>query len=102
MPSFPARIGDPNRTSRPQDRTRIGTPCPLRSPGSAAQTERLSTAMKDAISSVEAELPNADTSMWRWTLTWLGGHPVAELEDGTIVREDYDGSVVVTAEDLDL
>ena len=63
---------------------------------------RLSDAMKDAIRGVEKELPDVDTSMWRWTLTWLEGHPVAELEDGTIVREDYDGSVVVTAEDLDL
>jgi hypothetical protein len=63
---------------------------------------RLSTAMKDAIASVEAGLSSIDTSRWRWTLTWLEGHPVAELEDGTIVREDYDGSVVVTAEDLDL
>jgi hypothetical protein len=63
---------------------------------------RLSDAMKDAISGVEAQLADVDTSMWRWTLTWLERHPVAELEDGTIVREDYDGSVVVTAEELDL
>ncbi|HEY1530783.1 MAG TPA: hypothetical protein VGF80_08205 [Galbitalea sp.] len=63
---------------------------------------RLSDAMKDAIRGVEAELENTDTSLWRWTLTWLEGHPTAELEDGTVVREDYDGSVVVTAEDLDL
>jgi hypothetical protein len=63
---------------------------------------RLSDAMKDAIRGVEADLPDVDTSLWRWTLTWLEGHPVAELEDGTIVREDYDGSIVVTAEDLDL
>jgi hypothetical protein len=63
---------------------------------------RLSDAMRDAIASVEAELTNTDTGLWRWTLTWLEGHPVAELEDGTIVREDYDGSIVVTAEDLDL
>jgi hypothetical protein len=63
---------------------------------------RLSTAMKDAIRSVESGLPDVDTSMWRWTLTWLEGHPVAELEDGTIVREGYDGEVSVTAEDLDL
>jgi hypothetical protein len=63
---------------------------------------RLSDAMKDAIRGVEENLPNVDTSMWRWTLTWLERHPVAELEDGTVVREDYDGSVVVTAEDLDL
>jgi hypothetical protein len=58
--------------------------------------------MKDAIRGVEAERAEVDTSMWRWTLTWLERHPVAELEDGTIVREDYDGSVVVTAEDLDI
>ncbi len=63
---------------------------------------RLSDAMKDAIAGVEAQLGDVDTSMWRWTLTWLERHPVAELEDGTIVREDYDGSVVVTAEELDL
>jgi hypothetical protein len=63
---------------------------------------RLSTGMRDAIHSLEVELDDVDTSMWRWTLTWLEGHPIAELEDGTIVREDYDGSVVVTAEDLDL
>ena len=63
---------------------------------------RLSDAMRQAITSVEAERAELDTSMWRWTLTWLEGHPVAELEDGTIVREDYDGSVVVTAEELDL
>ena len=58
--------------------------------------------MKDAILGVEVERSQLDTSMWRWTLTWLEGHPVAELEDGTMVREDYDGSVVVTAEELDL
>ena len=63
---------------------------------------RLSDAMRDAIRSVETERENLDTSMWRWTLTWLERHPVAELEDGTFVREDYDGSVVVTVEDLDL
>ena len=63
---------------------------------------RLSDAMRDAIRSVEEERRDADTSLWRWTLTWLESHPVAELEDGTIVREDYDGSIVVTAEDLDL
>ena len=41
--------------------------------------------MKNAIRGVEAELSDIDTSMWRWTLTWLERHPVAELEDGTIV-----------------
>lgn len=68
----------------------------------AEPPDRLSDAMKDAIGGVEAQLTDVDTSLWRWTLTWLERHPVAELEDGTIVREDYDGSVVVTAEELDL
>lgn len=32
---------------------------------------------------------------WRWTLTWLEGRPVAELDDGTIVRIGKDGTVNV-------
>ncbi|GAB2691350.1 hypothetical protein LG315_04990 [Microbacterium marinum] len=31
----------------------------------------------------------------RWTLTWLEGRPVAELETGAVVRQDRDGQVVV-------
>jgi hypothetical protein len=68
----------------------------------AEPPSRLSTGMIDAIRSVEAEREQFDTSLWRWTLTWLEGHPVAELEDGTIVREDHDGSVVVDIEEADL
>jgi hypothetical protein len=68
----------------------------------AEPPSRLSTGMLDAIRSVEAERDGLDTSLWRWTLTWLEGHPLAELEDGTIVREDHDGSIVVTTEELDL
>jgi hypothetical protein len=64
--------------------------------------ERLSDSMKAAIASVEAERESSDTSMWRWTLTWLEGHPAAELEDGTVVREEHDGSVVVDTDDVDL
>ena len=70
----------------------VGSPAP----------DRLSDAMKDEIASVEAERESQDTSLWRWTLTWLEGHPRAELEDGTVVREDYDGSIVVDVDDLDL
>ena len=39
---------------------------------------------------------DTETEQWRWTLTWLEGHPIAELDDGTVVREGYDGSVTVT------
>jgi hypothetical protein len=68
----------------------------------AEPPSRLSIEMRDAIHSVEAERETLDTSLWRWTLTWLEGHPVAELEDGTIVREDHDGTIVVDKSDLDL
>jgi hypothetical protein len=60
---------------------------------------RLSTEMTAAIGDVEAELTDTDTSQWRWTLTWLEGHPIAELDDGTIVREGYDGAVSVESGD---
>ena len=68
----------------------------------AEPPERLSDAMKSAVASVETEREASDTSLWRWTLTWLEGHPRAELEDGTVVREDYDGSVIVDTDDVDL
>lgn len=41
-----------------------------------------------AIISVEAELTGADTAAWRWTLTWLEGKPVVQLDDGTTLRFD--------------
>ncbi|EZP29577.1 hypothetical protein [Microbacterium oleivorans] len=31
----------------------------------------------------------------RWTLTWLEGRPVAELDTGVVVRVDREGEVVV-------
>lgn len=31
----------------------------------------------------------------RWTLTWLEGRPIAELDTGVIVSIDADGTVVV-------
>ena len=37
----------------------------------------------------------------RWTLTWLEGRPVAELETGVIVTVDRDGQVVVRHDDED-
>ena len=32
---------------------------------------------------------------WRWTLTWLEGRPVVELDDGTTIRVAPDGTVGV-------
>ncbi len=70
----------------------------------ATPPPRLSDDMVLAIRAVEASLED-DTSQLRWTLTWLEGHPIAELDPSaasgqvTIVREDYDGSVITSIED---
>lgn len=56
---------------------------------------RLPAEVVAAIRGVEAELAGVDTSSWRWTLTWLEGRPVAELDDGTTVRIGNDGAVTV-------
>jgi len=59
--------------------------------------DALSDEMQRAIARVEAELEadGIDPAGWRWTLTWLERRPVAELDDGTIVREDHVGGVVI-------
>lgn len=43
-----------------------------------------------AIEAVESDAPDAavDRSSWRWTLTWLEGKPVLELDDGTVIHYD--------------
>ncbi len=52
---------------------------------------RLSPVMVGAIADVETERADGgaegvDPSSWRWTLTWLEGRAVAELDDGTVLR----------------
>ena len=47
---------------------------------------RLSAEVVEQIRAVEAEVADIDTTGWRWTLTWLEGRPVVELDDGTIIR----------------
>ena len=37
----------------------------------------------------------------RWTLTWLEGRPVAELDSGVIVALDASGNAVVRKDDDD-
>lgn len=49
---------------------------------------RLPDAVSAAVHEVESELVGLDTSQWRWTLTWLEGQPVIELDDGTTIRYD--------------
>jgi len=54
-----------------------------------------------AVRQVEAELAEdgVDASTWRWTLTFLEGRPIAELDDGTAVRLDPLGHARVTNPD---
>ena len=58
---------------------------------------RLDAAVVTAIREAEAEV--GDRQGWRWTLTWLEGRPVVELDDGTTIRVGHDG--VVTTEQVD-
>lgn len=49
-----------------------------------------------AVSTVEEELTatDVDTAGWRWTLTWLEGKPVVELDDGTVIRYQGDSATI--------
>jgi len=56
------------------------------------------TALREQIAAVEAASP-ADSlgqPAPRWTLTWLEGRPIAELDSGVIVTLDAGGEPVVT------
>ena len=56
--------------------------------------------LHEQIAAVEATLsPGAPAP--RWTLTWLEGRPVAELDSGVIVSIDREGTVVVRHDDED-
>lgn len=56
---------------------------------------RLPEAVVAAVAQVESELAGVSTAGWRWTLTWLEGRPVVELDDGTVIRVGHDGAVTV-------
>jgi hypothetical protein len=64
---------------------------------------RLPEVMVGAIADVESELDGlegVDTSGWRWTLTWLEGRSVVELDDGTVLHHDP-ATETVTRSQLD-
>jgi len=52
--------------------------------------DRLPEAVVLAVQAVERTLvaDAVDASAWRWTLTFLEGRPVVELDDGTAIRYD--------------
>jgi hypothetical protein len=58
----------------------------------AAVPDRLPPSVVLAVRDVESQLAEVDTSQWRWTLTWLEGRPVVELDDGTTIRVDRAGN----------
>lgn len=65
----------------------LGTRWTVGADAPAALPEAVTTAVRE----VEAELAaideaGFDPTQWRWTLTWLEGRPVVELDDGTIIR----------------
>ena len=68
----------------------------------AEPPSRLDSSVTAAIASVESELSGVDTTQWRWTLTWLEGRPVIDLDDGTSIRVGHDGDVVVTNDNTPL
>ncbi|QKJ19349.1 hypothetical protein [Microbacterium hominis] len=55
-------------------------------------------ALVRGIRSVDAAVPGDGLGQPRprWTLTWLEGRPIAELDTGVIVRLDDDDEPVVT------
>ncbi|MDO9396444.1 MAG: hypothetical protein Q7T71_07865 [Herbiconiux sp.] len=61
---------------------------------------RLPQVIVDAVADVEGELAEqgVDASDWSWTLTWLEGRPVVELDDETTIEYDAEtDSALVTA-----
>ncbi|MFS0867584.1 hypothetical protein AB3M83_09685 [Microbacterium sp. 179-B 1A2 NHS] len=53
--------------------------------------------LHEQIAAVDATVPSDGLGQPRprWTLTWLEGRPVAELDTGVVVRREADGRVVV-------
>ncbi len=62
---------------------------------------RLPETMVVAVRGVEDELAAeaVDASTWGWTLTFLEGKPIVELDDGTSIHLDAAGRAQVTNPD---
>jgi hypothetical protein len=78
----------------------LGTRWPVESVVPASLPEVVAAAVR----AVEEELraDDVDASTWRWTLTWLEGKPVVELDDGTVIRYNADsGTATITSNDFE-
>ncbi|GAA4745102.1 hypothetical protein GCM10025783_16090 [Amnibacterium soli] len=71
----------------------VGSPAP----------QRLPEPIRAAVRTVEAELEDADqpTEGWGWTLTYLEGRPLVDLDDGTRIRMVDEDVALVTSVELD-
>ena len=69
----------------------------------ATAPDRIPQPVLAAVRTVEAELEQSDvsTSGWSWTLTYLEGKPIVDLDDGTRIRLVDDDVALVTSIDLD-
>ena len=77
----------------------LGTRWPV---GTESPT-RLPEPMRAAVRTVEEELADADqpTTGWGWTLTYLEGAPLVDLDDGTRIRMADADVALVTSVELD-
>jgi hypothetical protein len=77
----------------------LGTRWPL----GAAAPSRIPDPVRAAVRTVEAELEQSDqaTTGWGWTLTYLEGKPIVDLDDGTRIRMVDDEVALVTSVELD-
>lgn len=64
---------------------------------------RLPEPMRGAVHTVEEELAagGQDTAGWGWTLTYLEGAPIVDLDDGTRIRMSDGDVALITNIDLD-
>lgn len=66
-----------------------------------AAPKNLVRAVSQAVLDVERELSrlNQDISSWYWTLTYLENRPVVQLDDGTTLRINAEGTVSIHQEE---
>lgn len=64
---------------------------------------RIPEPVRAAVRTVETELSESGqaTGDWGWTLTYLEGAPIVDLDDGTRIRMTDDDVALITSADLD-